>query len=86
MYMLPRVSQSIIIVQTYFYENTVYWESNVQYLFGQERTPPLMGVIVILLGMLIYKLLLNSLFVRLLGAYRVLWNDSYGNWCPSHGS
>jgi hypothetical protein len=68
MYMLPRVSQSIIIVQTYFYENTVYWESNVQYLFGQERTPPLMGVTVILLGMLMYKLFLNSLFVRLLRA------------------
>jgi len=68
MYMLPRVSQSIIIVQTYFYENTVYWESNVQYLFGQERTPPLMGVIVILLGMLMYKLFLNSLFVKLLRA------------------
>ena len=68
MYMLPRVSQSIIIVQTYFYENTVYWESNVQYLFGQERTPPLMGVIVILVGMLMYKLFLNSLFVKLLRA------------------
>jgi hypothetical protein len=68
MYMLPRVSQSIIIFQTHFYENIVYWESSVQYLFGQERTPPLMVVIVILLGMLMYKLFLNSLFVRLLGA------------------
>jgi hypothetical protein len=68
MYMLPRVSQTIIIVQTHYYKSIVHWESNVQYSFGQERTPPLIGVIAILLGMLMYKLFLNSVFVRLLGA------------------
>jgi hypothetical protein len=69
--MLPWVGQIIIDVQTYFYENVVLRESSVQYSFGQERTPPLIRVVVILLGILVYKLSLNSLSGRLLEAQGV---------------
>jgi len=55
LYMLSWVSQTIIIVQTHVYENIVHGKSNVQYSFGQERTPSLMRAIVIILGMLMYR-------------------------------
>jgi len=73
--MLPRVGQIIIDVQTYFYENVVLRESSVQYSFGQERTPSLIRVVVILLGILVYKLSLNSLSGRLLEAQGV-WHET----------
>jgi len=73
--MLPRVGQIIIDVLTYFYGNVVLRESSVQYSFRQERTPPLMRVVVILLGIFVYKLSLNPLSVRLLEAQGV-WHET----------
>jgi hypothetical protein len=58
-----------------FLWNVVLRESSVQYSFGQERTPPLIRVVVILLGILVYKLSLNSLSGRLLEAQGV-WHET----------
>jgi hypothetical protein len=59
----PRIDQTIIVVHNYFCGNIVFRDSNVQYLFRQSRTPQLVGLVVIFLGMLMYKhqLVLNML-------------------------
>jgi len=69
-HMLSWVGQAIIVVLTYVHGKVVLKDSNVQYMFGQGRNPPLMGAINIPLGMLIF---LGVLMHRLFPDFFLCW-------------